>query len=156
MKQTDTKTTSRSSQDLPLNPKDQEIYQQHLNAVAGHWNPRTPYELFLVTRLARLEFLYDRAESIQFSLLDLEIDVNSEKLAETFQSIDPSGLLAVGFKSLDDHSPAFRNIDRHLVRLSRERKRFTELLHQARHNASAGAKNINSPNEPDDHDCKSA
>jgi hypothetical protein len=149
MKQPNNKTAkpaARSAQDLPLNPKDQELYQQHLNAVAGHWTPRTPYELFLVTRLARLEFLYDRAESIQFSLLDLEIDINSEKLAETFQSIDPSGLLAVGFKSMDDHSPAFRNIDRHLARLSRERKRFTELLHQARHNKEQKIKNP--PNEP--------
>lgn len=148
---TSTNTRKFTSQDLPLSQRDRELYQQHLDAVAQHWSPRTPYESFLVTQLARLDFLYRRAEAIQVSLLDMEIDIHSDKIAETFQSLDPSGILAVGFKSLDDHSPAFRNIDRHLARLSRERKRFTELLQQARDQQSGSSRpnNKKSPNEPE-------
>jgi hypothetical protein len=109
-------------------PSEEELFQQHLAAVRGHWNPQSAYELYLVGKLARAEYLHDRAEAIQVSLLDLELDTNAAKIIDAFDSIDPAGLLAIGYKSLDDHSPAYRNMDRHLVRLSRERVRLTDLL----------------------------
>jgi hypothetical protein len=116
---------------LPLSPSEHDALEAHTTAVQSHWNPQTPYELYLTAKLARAEFLHDRAEMLQLSLLDMEIDINADKIIEAFQSIDPSGLLAVGFKSLNDHSSAFRNLDRHLVRLSRERVRTTALLEQS-------------------------
>jgi hypothetical protein len=81
-----------------------------------------------------------RAEYLQVSLLDLEIDINSEKITQAFQTIEPSGLLAIGLKSLDDH------IDRHLVRLSRERARVAALLQQAV--AGKKRKQVKLQNEP--------
>jgi len=110
------------SQDRPLSPRDQELFQQHLDAIAQHWNPRTPYESFLVTHLARLDCLYSRAEAMQFSLLTMEIDSNSNS---------NGGPLAIGCKS----------------RLSRQRKSFTALLQHARDQRSA-QQNKKSPNEP--------
>jgi hypothetical protein len=125
-------------QDLPLSPKDQELYLQHRDAVARHWNPRTPFESFLVTRVACLDFLYSRAEALQFSLLDRQ----QRNVNENTRDDDNRSSLT------------FDTIDRHLARLSRQRNGFIELLQQQQQQQQAsgqrpGRKNKNSTNEPD-------
>ncbi|MBL8216943.1 MAG: hypothetical protein JNK87_39860 [Bryobacterales bacterium] len=53
------------------------------------------------------------------------------KIQRAFQSIDETGALVLGYRSLDEHSTWHRNMDRHVARLSRERVRALAALENA-------------------------
>jgi hypothetical protein len=125
-------THGLTAQQFFANPEQQAEFDSHLEAVRGHWQPQTSYELYLVTKLARAEFLHDRAEKIQDGLIDLQADTQAAEINRVFAFIDDRGIDCVAYKSLDDNSAAHRNMGRHVARLSRERSRTTELLLNAR------------------------
>ena len=112
-------------------PADLEAFRQHLDALVEFWNPQCSYEHYLVTKLARAEFQHDRAERLQHSMIDLETEIVGPEIECAFDSMDETGALIIGYKSLDEHSAAHRNMDRHLARLSRERLRAKEAIQDA-------------------------
>lgn len=120
-----------SAKQFMVSPDEQEEFDNHLTAAICHWAPQSDYELYLVTKLARAEFLHDRAENIQTTLIDLETDIIGPEVARAFQTMDAIGAVSLGYKSLDDHSTAHRNMDRHLARLGRERIQARKALLEA-------------------------
>lgn len=112
-------------------PGDRDAFRQHLDALVEFRNPQCSYEHYLVEKLARAGFQHDRAERLQHAMIDLETDIVGPEIERAFQSMDETGALILGYKSLDEHSAAHRNMDRHLARLSRERLRAKEAIHDA-------------------------
>ncbi len=112
-------------------PEDQAEFDRHLDAAIAHWAPQSDYELYLVTKIARADFQHDRAENLLITLIDLETDVIGSEIQRAFQTMDADGALALGYKSLNDHSSAHRNLDRHVARLARERTQARKALLEA-------------------------
>ncbi len=129
-------------------PEDQAEFDQHLAAAIAHWAPQTDYELYLVTKIARADFQHDRAENLLVTLIDLETDVIGSEIQRAFETMDADGALALGYKSLNDHSSAHRNLDRHVARLARERMQARKALLEAidyRRNLEAGEAAVAEP-----------
>ena len=120
-----------TAQQFLFMPEHQAEFNAHLAAVISYWNPQCDYELYLATKLARAEYLHDRAESIQTNLIDLETIVVGDEIQRAFEHVDMAGAIALGYKSLDEHSTAHRNLDRHIARLSRERVQAVKNLQTA-------------------------
>ncbi len=120
-----------TAQNFLSTPAEVELFRQHLDALVGFWSPQSSYEHYLVEKLARAEFQHDRAERLQYSMIDLETDIVAPEIQRAFQSIDETGALILGYKSLDEHSTSHRNMDRHVARLSRERLRAVAALQNA-------------------------
>ncbi|MBL8217263.1 MAG: hypothetical protein JNK87_41465 [Bryobacterales bacterium] len=99
-------------------PEEQAEFDLHLAATIAHLSPQTDYELYLVTKIARADFLHDRAEDMQNALLDLQLAAIYDDTVETFPNIDLLGANATAFRILDDKSSAHRNLDRHIARLA--------------------------------------
>ena len=112
-------------------PEEQAEFDLHLDAAISHWAPQSDYELYLVTKIARADFQHDRAESLQNTLIDLETDIIGAEIQRAFVSMTDTGALALGYKSLDEHSSAHRNLDRHIARLARERVQARKALAEA-------------------------
>jgi len=120
-----------TAQNFLSTPAEVELFRQHLDALVDFWNPQCSYEHYLVQKLARAEFQHDRAERLQYSMIDLETDIVGPEIQRAFQSIDETGALILGYRSLDEHSTSHRNMDRHVARLSRERVRALAALENA-------------------------
>ncbi len=112
-------------------PEDQAEFDRHLAAAIAHWAPQSDYELYLVAKIARADFQHDRAENLLITLIDLETDVIGSEIQRAFETMDADGALALGYKSLNDHSSAHRNLDRHVARLARERMQARKALLEA-------------------------
>jgi hypothetical protein len=147
------RTHGLTARDLSLTPAEQEIYDAHFDGLVEIWNPTRSYELFLVSRLARVEFLSERAERLQHALTGLQTDLAASEITRTFEVIDETGALALGFRSLNDKSTAHTTLDRHLARLSREALRLRDALKDTiAMRPSTGApvgNNLEFANEPD-------
>jgi hypothetical protein len=77
-------------------------------------------------------WLLARAQTIQASLLDLELAEAGPEIEQTYAQIDRPGLLAIGFRLLHERTSAFSTLDAHQGRLLRQITRFTSLLEAAR------------------------
>ncbi len=112
-------------------PSEQAEFNQHLDAAIAHWAPQSDYELYLVTKIARADFQHDRAEDLLVTLINLETGIVGPEIQRAFETMDAAGALALGYKSLNDHSSAHRNLDRHVARLARERRQARKALLEA-------------------------
>ena len=117
-----------TAQNFLTTPAEEDAFRHHFNALIELWDPQTSCEHYLVEKLARADFQHDRAERTIFAMVDVETDIIAPEIQRAFQTIDETGALILGYKSMDDHSAAHRNLDRHIARLSRERIRAREAI----------------------------
>jgi hypothetical protein len=117
---------------LHLSPDEQASFDAHRAIYYEEFLPQTAYHRHLTDQCATASWQLARAAAIQSSLVDLEVALATPDIAEAFEVIDNLGVLAIGFKSLTDHSPAFHSIDRHQARLVRQFFRYLTELKEMR------------------------
>ncbi|MBL8217191.1 MAG: hypothetical protein JNK87_41100 [Bryobacterales bacterium] len=106
-----------TAQNFLSTPAEVELFRQHLDALVDFWNPQCSYEHYLVQKLA--------------CPACPPKPWRRRKIQRAFHSIDETGALILGYRSLDEHSTSHRNMDRHVARLSRERVRALAALENA-------------------------
>ena len=80
-----------------------------------------------------------RAESMETSILNAEMDILQPEIEKTFHRIDEPTRQAISIKSLADHSAVLAQLDRHQTRLSRQFDRTWKRLDQLRKDRPAPA-----------------
>ncbi|MDX1981835.1 MAG: hypothetical protein SFV51_16310 [Bryobacteraceae bacterium] len=133
-------THGLTARDHRLATEDREAYEQNLQVFINHFRPATTVDAKLVHLLAGLHWRIHRAEAIEASLIDMEMDMLAPEIEKTFYCVDADGLSAIGYKSLTDRSTVLANLDRQQTRLFRQFDRIRRHL--------ARARNENLQNEP--------
>jgi hypothetical protein len=117
---------------LHLAPDEQETFKDLRDIYHTHYLPADPFESHVVDQCVMAAWLLARAQTIQASLLDLELAEAGPDIEETYTQIDRPGLLAIGFRLLNERTSAYSTLDAHQARLLRQITRFTSLLESTR------------------------
>jgi hypothetical protein len=116
------------ARDVLLGNENPELWQRIRQAFINHWRPASDIEALLADEVAATYWKLLRAESIETTTINLEMDLLGEEIEKTFRRIDEPTRQAVAFKSLADKSAALPTLDRHQTRLQRHFQRIWRQL----------------------------
>ena len=121
--------TARRARLLSEDPAE---HEKHRQLFLSKFQPRDDFEYHLLIQLADLDWKLLRADTIDNSLLDLEVDKSAATLAATYQLVDWPAVWAHAFRTLSDTSSAQRSLSDHHKRLSAKYFRLFEHFCQVR------------------------
>ena len=127
------------SREVVLTNEDPQAWESTRQTFLLHWQPTCEMEILMVDDLDASQWKLLRAESMETSILNAEMDILQPEIEKTFHRIDEPTRQAISIKSLADHSAVLAQLDRHQTRLARQFDRTWKRLDQLRRDRPAPA-----------------
>lgn len=118
-----------SSRIVVMQNESKEDYAKLVAGFVDTFKPATEPEVCLVEEMANAQWKRRRAERIETALLDLSLNEMESKLDQVFDGpVDEDMKLALAYRDAHHGDKSLANLERHIVRLSRQFQRAHDKL----------------------------
>ncbi len=122
-----------STRIVVMRNESKEDYAKLVSGFVDTFKPATEPEICLVEEMANAQWKRRRAERIETALLDLSLDEIEPKLDSVFEGpVDEDTKLAIAYRDAHHGDKTMANLERHIVRLSRQFQRAHDKLVELR------------------------